>query len=74
VVERYVNRLKQWRAIATRYETRAVNYRAMVIIASLMRWLPSRAVGQTLEHRPRQQRTVMGPQPDEVGMFYGSAR
>jgi transposase len=41
VVERCVNRLKQWRAIATRYEKRAVNYRAMVIIAALMMWLPS---------------------------------
>jgi transposase len=39
VVERCVNRLKQWRAIATRYEKRAVNYRAMVLIASLMIWL-----------------------------------
>jgi transposase len=39
VVERCVNRLKQWRAIATRYEKRAVNYRAMVMIASLMIWL-----------------------------------
>ena len=36
-----VNRLKQWRAIATRYEKRAVNYRAMVVIAALMMWLPS---------------------------------
>ena len=41
VVERCVNRLKQWRAIATRYEKRAVNYRAMVIIAALMIWLTS---------------------------------
>ncbi len=41
VVERCVNRLKQWRAIATRYEKRAANYRAMVVIASLMMWLPS---------------------------------
>jgi transposase len=40
VVERCVNRLKQWRAIATRYEKRAVNYRAMVVLASLMMWLP----------------------------------
>ena len=31
VVERCVNRLKQWRAIATRYEKRALNYRAMVV-------------------------------------------
>ena len=41
VVERCVNRLKQWRGIATRYEKRAVNYRAMVVIASLMIWVPS---------------------------------
>ena len=38
VVERRVNRLKQWRGIATRYEKRAVNYRAMVVIAALMVW------------------------------------
>jgi len=41
VVERCVNRLKQWRGIATRYEKRAVNYRAMVVIASLVVWLSS---------------------------------
>jgi transposase len=41
VVERCVGRLKQWRGIATRYEKRAVNYRAMVVIASLMIWLTS---------------------------------
>ncbi len=39
VVERCVNRLKQWRGIATRYEKRAENYRAMVLIAALMIWL-----------------------------------
>ena len=41
VLERCVNKLKQWRGIATRYEKRAANYRAMVVIASLMMWLPS---------------------------------
>jgi transposase len=41
VVERCVNRIKHWRGIATRYEKRVVNYRAMVVIASLMLWLPS---------------------------------
>jgi transposase len=41
VVERSVGRLKQWRSVATRYEKRAVNYRAMVVIASLMVRLPS---------------------------------
>ncbi len=36
VAERCVNRLKRWRGIATRYEKRAVNYRAVVVIAALM--------------------------------------
>ena len=31
-----MNRLKQWRGIATRYEKRAVNNRAMMVIAALM--------------------------------------
>lgn len=39
VVERCFNRLKQWRAVATRFDKRAVNYRAMVVIAALMLWL-----------------------------------
>ena len=39
VVERCVNKLKQWLGIATRYEKRAVNYRAAVVIAALMIWL-----------------------------------
>ena len=39
MVERCVNALKQWRGIATRYEKRAVNYRAMVVIAALVVWL-----------------------------------
>jgi transposase len=39
VVERCVNRLKQWRGIATRFDKRAVNYRAAVVIVSLLLWL-----------------------------------
>jgi transposase len=39
VVERCVGRLKQWRAVATRYEKRAANYRAVVVIAALMIWV-----------------------------------
>jgi transposase len=41
VVERGINRLKQYREIATRYAKRAANYRAMVVIASLIIWLGS---------------------------------
>ncbi len=39
VVERCINRLKQWRGLATRYEKRALNYRAMVVLASIVLWL-----------------------------------
>ena len=39
VVERLINRLEQWRRIATRYEKRAANYRAMLTIACILLWL-----------------------------------
>jgi transposase len=39
VVERCINKLKQWRGVATRYDKRAANYRATVTIAALMIWL-----------------------------------
>ena len=39
VVERCINQLKQWRGVATRYDKRALNYRATVTIAALMIWL-----------------------------------
>jgi transposase len=39
VVERCANRLKQWRGIATRFDKRAGNYRAGVVLASLLLWL-----------------------------------
>ena len=41
LVKRCVGRLKQWRGVTTRYEKRALNYRAAVVIASLMLWLSS---------------------------------
>ena len=37
--ERLINRLKQFRRLATRYEKRAANYRAMWIIAATLLWL-----------------------------------
>jgi transposase len=39
LVERCINKLKQWRGLATRYKKRAVNYRTMVVIASNTIWL-----------------------------------
>jgi transposase len=39
VVERMVNRLKQFRRIATRYEKRAVNYLGMLTLAAIVLWL-----------------------------------
>jgi transposase len=41
VVERCFNRLTQWRGLATRYEKCAANYRAMVVIVSIIIWLGS---------------------------------
>lgn len=38
-VERLINRLKQFRRVATRYEKRAENYLAMVSIAAILLWL-----------------------------------
>jgi transposase len=39
VVERLVNRLKQFRRVATRYEKRAVNCLALLTIAAITLWL-----------------------------------
>jgi transposase len=39
VVERLINRLKQWRRVATRYEKRATNYQAMLTVATIVLWL-----------------------------------
>lgn len=38
VVERLINRLKQFRRVATRYEKRSVNYQAMLTIAAIVLW------------------------------------
>ncbi len=38
-IERMFNRLKQWRRIATRYEKRAENYRAMLTLVATLLWL-----------------------------------
>jgi len=38
-VERLINRLKQHRAIATRYEKLEVSYHALLVIAAILLWL-----------------------------------
>jgi transposase len=38
-VERLINRLKQFRRMATRDEKRAENYQAMLLMAAIVRWL-----------------------------------
>ena len=37
--ERLINHLKQFRRVATRYEKRAVNFLAMITLASITLWL-----------------------------------
>ncbi len=39
VVERFFNRIKEFRAIATRYDKHSRNYRAGIIIAGIITWL-----------------------------------
>ena len=38
-IERLINRLKQFRRIAIRYEKRGVNYLAMVTLGMILLWL-----------------------------------
>jgi transposase len=38
-VERAINRLKQFRRVATRYEKRAANFLAMVTLACILLWM-----------------------------------
>jgi transposase len=38
-VERLINRLKQFRRIATRYEKHAAHYRALLTLAAVLLWL-----------------------------------
>jgi transposase len=38
-VERLINRLRQCRRVATRYEKRAVHYLAMLTLAAVVLWL-----------------------------------
>jgi transposase len=39
VVERAINRLKDFRAVATRYDKRGYNYLAVVTVATIVLWL-----------------------------------
>ncbi len=39
LVERLINRLKQFRRVATRYEQRGVNYHGMLLLAAIKLWL-----------------------------------
>ena len=39
VIERCINRLKQWRRVATRYEKLAANYTAVILIAASMHFV-----------------------------------
>ena len=39
VVERFYNRIKHWRAIASRYDKHAVVYRGGIVLAAILDWL-----------------------------------
>jgi transposase len=39
IVERFFNRMKHWRALASRYDKKAVIYRGRVVLAAILSWL-----------------------------------
>jgi len=39
VVERFFNRMKQWRGLASRYDKHALTYRGGVVLAAILDWL-----------------------------------
>ncbi len=39
VVERFFNRLKNWRALASRYDKKALIYRGGIVLAAITDWL-----------------------------------
>lgn len=39
VIERFFNRIKHWRGIATRYDKHAVVYRGGIVVAGILDWL-----------------------------------
>ena len=39
VVERFFNRMKNWRGLARRYDKHALVYRGVVVLAAILDWL-----------------------------------
>ena len=39
VVERFFNRMKNWRGLASRYDKHALVYRGGVVLAAILDWL-----------------------------------
>jgi len=39
VVERFFNRMKNWRALATRYDKHALTWRGSIVLAAILDWL-----------------------------------
>jgi transposase len=39
VVERFFNRMKHWRGLASRYDKHVTNYRGAVLLAAIIDWL-----------------------------------
>ena len=56
VVERSFNALRQWRALATRYDKLAITYRGGAVLAAILAWL-----------RPRSG-DLPDPGPDRLGL------
>jgi hypothetical protein len=64
VVERTIARLKQHRAIATRYDKLAVSYHTWLVLAALLLWLPNEP-----SDRPRTVVPSTCPQPGPAAVL-----
>ncbi|MYW46275.1 transposase, partial [Streptomyces sp. SID161] len=52
-VERCINKLKQWRGLATRYDKTATTYLAGLHLAAIFIWSASGSEGKGLRRAPR---------------------
>jgi transposase len=68
VVGRCFNRLKQFRALATRFAERAAYFRATLLLVSTVLQLHARSAGQALDDAVLIRRAVDTPDDDDVGV------
>lgn len=71
VVECCINWLRLWHGLATRHEKRALNYRAMLVLAAIVLWLDWRFVWQapSREDVPRAEERFLVARHGALGRY-----